>query len=197
MWWSLSGLSVCRLLARYRLILSPVTVGNRGPFHMLRWRSFQFNTSGPPSHCARCSRAEWLLSHLLLRRPLLVKHPRCLLPKHPLTAAVLQSPIPMPLLIQKVWFKWIPFLPRTSLSFPDNMFLHKDRMSVPLNFNPPPPPPLWTQILACGPVHHLVLLITLLQRGWQSCAGLLAFCPLIVYKRHCAWYGGWDGDGRE
>ena len=27
-----------------RLILSPVTIGNRDPFHTLRWRSFQFNT---------------------------------------------------------------------------------------------------------------------------------------------------------
>ena len=34
---------VRRLSARYRLILSPVTIGNREPFHTLRWRSFQFN----------------------------------------------------------------------------------------------------------------------------------------------------------
>ena len=27
------------------MILSPVTIGNRDPFHTLRWRSFQFNTS--------------------------------------------------------------------------------------------------------------------------------------------------------
>ena len=45
MWWSLSGLSVCHLLARYWLILSPVTISNRDPFHTLRWRSFQFNRS--------------------------------------------------------------------------------------------------------------------------------------------------------
>ena len=28
---------------RYRLILSPVTIGNQDPFHTLRWRLFQFN----------------------------------------------------------------------------------------------------------------------------------------------------------
>ena len=27
------------------MILSPVTIGNRDPFHTLRWRSFQFNTN--------------------------------------------------------------------------------------------------------------------------------------------------------
>ena len=43
MWWSLSGLSVHHLSARYQLILSSVTIGNRDPFPTLRWRSFQFN----------------------------------------------------------------------------------------------------------------------------------------------------------
>ena len=43
MWWSLSGLSVHCLSVQYRLILSPVTIGNWDPFHTLCWRSFQFN----------------------------------------------------------------------------------------------------------------------------------------------------------
>ena len=47
MWWSLSGLLVRCLSAWYRLILSPVTISNRDPFHTLHWRLFQFNNWGP------------------------------------------------------------------------------------------------------------------------------------------------------
>ena len=35
------------LSARYRLILSPVTIGNQDPFHAVGWTLFQFNSDGP------------------------------------------------------------------------------------------------------------------------------------------------------
>ena len=37
------------LISGYRLIPSPVTIGNRDLFHTLCWRSFQFNSTSHPS----------------------------------------------------------------------------------------------------------------------------------------------------